>query len=261
MDGIKKIFELWKDGINSPGEITFFIISLLLTVYPLLNKLYTIKSFNDFDRLLFPKNERSIQQKIVVFIDYFLFSFLYFLPGYILAIAISHINDSRLGLILVNMLQWIFTLTLIPIILKVLFVQLLGKITRKINVINKFYQNRFIRYSFNVNVYLSFVVYASFLEIFLFQLRGEAQSGIFFLLFFPMLLLYLYRIYNKRIDYKYICNIISEKEFNESMLVVDYTLDKDRIILSKITDPQSQEIFMYDRTSGKYLKFTRIYVI
>jgi hypothetical protein len=48
MDQLEKILDLWKDGLNGPTKIIFFIISLLLTIYPLLNKLYTIKSYNEF---------------------------------------------------------------------------------------------------------------------------------------------------------------------------------------------------------------------
>ncbi|WML57443.1 hypothetical protein [Neobacillus sp. PS2-9] len=262
MDQLEKILELWKDGINGPTQIVFFIISLLLTIYPLLNKLYTIKSYNEFDRLLISKNEKSIQQKIVTIIDYFLFCFLYFLPGFFLSIIISHINNSIIGLLFINLFQWIFLLTFIPIILKVIFLQILGeKTTKKINLFKKIFHIRFIRYFFNLNVYMSFIVYASLLETFLFKSIGKAQSGIIFLLFFPMLLLYLYRTFHKRIDYKYICKIISEKEFNDSILIVNYSLDKERIIFTKATELESSEIFMFDRSSGKYFKFTRVNVI
>ncbi|MEH7085412.1 hypothetical protein V7139_22100, partial [Neobacillus drentensis] len=198
MDGINKIYKLWNDGVNGPAETTLLIISLLLTIYPLLNKLYTIKSFNDFDRLLLPKNERSIQQKIVSIIDYFLFSFLYLLPGLIFSIITSQLYNSPLFLLFVNLLQWLFTLSLIPIIIKVSLLQIIGeKNTKRITWLYKFFQSSFLQNSFNLNVYLSFVVYASLLEILVFKSPFNDKSGVFFILFFPMLLLYLYRAYNK----------------------------------------------------------------
>jgi hypothetical protein len=262
MNQLEKIFELWNDGLNGPTKVIFFIISLLLAIYPLINKLHTIKSYNEFDRLLLPKSERSIQQKFVIVLDYFLFSFIYFLPGFFLSAIISQFNNSNVGLLLINIFQWIFILTFIPIVLKGIIVQIVGgKTTKRIKWLNNIFGLRYLRYSFSLNVYISFVVYASFLETILFQPIGKIQSSFVFLLFFPMLLLYFYRTYNKRLDYKYICNIISEEEFNDSILIVNYSLDKERIVFTKADDLENEYIFMYDRSCGKYFKFSKVNII
>jgi hypothetical protein len=262
MEKIKQILELWENGVNGPLDATLFIITLFLAIYPLFIKLHSIKSFSDFDRLLLPKNERSIQQRIAIIIDYIIFSFLYFLPGLVFSILVFQMVNGRMGQIIISLFILAFALTLIPILLKVFIVEVIGeKVSKNMNLFNKIYRYRLFEQLFNLNVNISFVVYAFLLNMFIVNTPNNGGSGGLLLLFFPMILLYLYRSYNKGNNYEYLCTIISEKEFNGSMLIVNYSLDKDRIIFRKPDDAESREIFMYDRTSGKYFKFSRVNII
>lgn len=260
MEKIKQIIEVWEKGLNGPLEITLFIISLCVAIYPLFIKLHTIKSFNDFDRLLLPKNERSIQQRMVIIIDYLIFSLLYFLPGLVFSALVFQNLNSIIGLIFTILFIGTFALTLIPILFKVVIVEIIGEKVSKKTWFNKIYRYRLIERSFNLNVNISFVVYALLLDTFIVNSTNNGGSG-GLVIFFPMILLYLYRSYNKRNNYEYLCNIISEKEFNDSMLIVNYSLDKDRLIFRKPNDAENREIFMHDRTSGKYFKFSRANII
>jgi hypothetical protein len=258
MDQLKEILEMTEKGISKPQEIILIVISSLVFIYSLLIKFHKIISFNDFDRLLLPKNEKRIQQVIVKISDYFLFSFLYSVSGIFLSVIVILLKNNILGLIIFILILLSFITTLFPILIKVFFIMLMGREKAdKIRWLSKLLAFKFLKNSFDVNYYTSFPLYGFLFYSIIFGNLKDIASGLILLLIFPMFLLYLYRSYRKKYDHKYICKIISEDEFNNSMLTIDYTLDKDRMIFIKPDDDKS-EIYMYDRSADKYFKFTKV---
>jgi hypothetical protein len=258
MDLIKQILEITKKGINGPEEIIMLIVASLIFIYSLIIKFHKIISLNDFDRLLLQKNERSVQQVIVKITDYITFSFLYSISGIALSIFVSLIHNNIFGLCIFILTLIIFILSLIPIMLRVAIIEMFGRErAERFNWVIRLYDIKVVKHSFNINYYTTFPFYAFLFYYFIFDNVEVIETGILVLLFFPMLILYLYRSYRNKNVHEYICNIISEEEFNNSKVMIHYTLDKDRIIFRKSNDNEHKEIFLYDRSFDKYFKFTK----
>jgi hypothetical protein len=269
MEYIKLLLEIEKKGLSGPLEIIFFIVILALLINSLVIKYHKIITYTDFDRILLPKNERSIQHIIVKVHEYFTFSFLYLIFGVVNSIIFTKVIIISDNFHLSDLINWIFNTSLMLIMLNVLFKNY--KWTRKLEKIK--WLNIILikdnRYSFNINFYSSFAIYTFLVHIYIFDVLIQPQKNLIVtliltfivLLLLPMFLLYLYRSYYKKNNYEYICNFISEKEFNDSMLFVDYTLDKERIIFRKPDDSDYSVIIMYDRSADKYYKFTRVNII
>lgn len=109
--------------------------------------------------------------------------------------------------------------------------------------------------NYSVNVTLSIF----FEGIIIYTLRFSDKPNfmqILFMFIFPIIFLYLYRYYNNVIkkEVKYKVSIISEDEFNNSSLVLEYTLDTDRIIFKSInTDDNSY--YILERQNDKFYKY------
>jgi hypothetical protein len=260
MEQIKQVFSIWNDGLDSPNEIIFFILTLLLITYPLLVKLIKIISFNDFDRLLMPKDQRSLQQKIVKIIDYFTFSIFYFLYGIIFSEFFVGIDVSYVVFLIFIFLVFIFVFTLFPIILISALTEIFkGKNSKIIIWISKIHRNKSLKYIFIFNVISGILIYSVLFHFFKFNYLVNPVNVLG--LVFPASMLYIYQSFRKKNNNEYICNIISEKEFNESLLIFFYILDKDRMVFRKPDDKENKEIYIYDRISNKHFKFTRIKII
>lgn len=262
MDLIKQILEITQKGINEPQDLILLIFASITFIYSLVIKFHKINSLNDFDRILLPKNERSVQQILVRITDYFIFSFLYSISGFSLFVIVSKIADSLIGLWIFTVILGLFILTLLPILIRMLIVEMFGRENaERFQWFKRFYEFKFVDFSFHINFFSTFLIYAFLFYYFVFANVNNVGAGLLFLLLFPMLILYLYRSYRNKSIHEYNCNIISEQDFNSAMLIIHYTLDKDRIIFRKPNDIDNQEIFMYDRSADKYFKFTRVNII
>lgn len=269
MEQIKLLLDISKKGINGTVEIAVSVVLLVIIFKSLFIRFHKIISFNDFDRLLLPKNEKSIQRLIVLVIDYCTFSFLYLIFGTVNAIVFGEIINIFYDSWITNAINWVFNISLSILILTI-FIRDKRWIQKLKNIkwSNKLLTYRNFWKPLDINYYSSFGVYTFICHFYIFYSLNQVQNNIsliisIFLVVFllPMFLLYLYRSYNKKYNHEYICNFISEEEFNDSMLIIHYTLDKDRIIFRKPNDKESSEIFMYDRTSNKHYKFTRVSII
>lgn len=261
MEKLSELINMVENGFNNPDDYILFVISMIIALSPLIIKILKIISLNDFDRLLIPKNESSLQHKIVKIFDYFLLLMMYLIPCTIFSLVFkTEIFNNNIGNIIMRIVLSLFTLTLIPIMLKStinLFIK--NRQTKLSYLINKIYGLSFFNYILVINLYLSFIIYAFLLNDF-FNNVNQYKDTIIVILLYPILLLSIYRSYTSKYNFRYICNIVSEKEFNDSMLILYYTLDKDRMIFHK-PDDDFREIFMYDRSSAKYFKFTRVNIL
>lgn len=256
MDLFKQILEITKKGINEPQDLILLFTASIIFIYSLVIKFHKIISLNDFDRILLPKNERSLQQLIVRVTDYFTFSFLYSISGFSLSVIVSKLDDSLIGFWIFMIILGIFIFTLLPILIRILVVEIFGKErTERFHRFKRFYELKLVDITFHINFYSTFLIYAFLFYYFVFGTVNDLGAGLLFL--FPMFILYLYRSYRNKNIHEYNCNIISEQEFNNSRLIIHYTLDKERIIFRKPDDIDNQEIFMYDRTTDKHFKFTK----
>lgn len=258
MDIISKLIKMLDNGLDKPSEYILFVTTLVIGLSPMIIKTIKIVSLNEFDRLLTPKNESSLQQKVVKIFDYFLFLLLYIsLCTFLSFIINTEISRSSIGLIIVVIFLNLFILTLIPIIFKNTISLLAGKKAKLSNWINKIFRHKILKINFIINIYLSFIIYTVILHYFYYNIE-QYKDNILGVLLYPMVLLTIYRSYTRKYNFKYICQIISEKEFNESMLILYYALDKERVIFYKPNiDDDYKEIFMYDRAANKHFKFTR----
>ncbi|MBY0145108.1 hypothetical protein [Neobacillus niacini] len=257
MDLIKQIIEITKKGINGPEEIIMLIVASVIFIYSLFIKFHKIISLNEFDRLFLPKNERSIQQVIVKITEYITFSLLYLVSGLALSIIVSLLHNI-FGIWIFILTSAIFILSLIPIMLRVATIELFGRERAEgFNWFIRFHEKKVVKHSFNINYYATFPFYASLFYYFLYENVKLIGIGVLILFSFPMLILYLYRSYRNKSIHGYICEIISEEDFNRGKVVIHYALDKDRIIFRKPNDNEQKEIFLYDRSSDKHFKFTK----
>jgi hypothetical protein len=261
MEHLKFLLEIEKKGVNGTFEIVTSVVIFILMIYSLLKRFHKLISYNDFDRLLLPKHERGIQQKLVKLTNYFLFSFIYFIFGSFNSFFLNNYINSIFVISFINLINLIFISSLILILIKVHFFKKLPiNIVNKIKGVSKLNIKKIKRYILEINIYSGLACYTFLIHYFIFNSLYNLQQGIpfvFLLSIGPIILLYLYRSYNRKNDMRYICTVINEKEFNNSRLVLHYTLDKDRMIFSKPNDKDNIEIYMYDRTSDKYFKFTQ----
>jgi glucan phosphoethanolaminetransferase (alkaline phosphatase superfamily) len=249
MNTFLKFVDLMKKGVNTPGEITIFIVSLVLALIPLFIKMIKITSLDDFDRLFVPKNERGIQQFVVQIKDYLLFSSFYIFFGinFSLLMKVTFIFKF-VNSFVSSLIMLIFGLTYFIIIYKVV----------KTEFSNKKYQynEKFSKIIFDINLYTGLYTFSL-----LFVLIPISLKSMSVLSLLPFILLTTYRSFHKRNDYKYLCRTINEKQFNKIRLVFKYTLEKDKMIFVKADDTSFKEVFMFDKTANRFFKFTKIEIL
>lgn len=264
MDLFKKILDMYEKGINGPYSWILITVSTAILFYRIFLSLHKIKSYSDFDRLFFPKNEKGIQEKLSKLIDYITFFLLYFIFGAVNSIIFSKWINISIHSGINDWINWSFSITLYLLMFKVA-----TKNTRLDDKLKTLRWSNFlelgIKFSFNINYYLSFAVYIFSTHFFLFgnykhnSTNVISYSIVLFLL--SIFLLFLYRSYNKKNKDEYACTIINEEEFNDSRVIIFYTLDKDRMVFRKPNDTENSELYMYDRSSDKYFKFTKVNTI
>ncbi|MDF2534383.1 MAG: hypothetical protein K0R18_540 [Bacillales bacterium] len=250
MNTFLKLVDLFKDGKNTSIDLIVLLIAFGLAIIPIIMKLLKITSLNDFDRLFVPKNERGIQQFIVQIKDYILFSSMYIFLGIFFSLTMQYkpIYNLANGYISVLFIM-VFGLSFFVILFKVVLTELLGK--GKFN-----YYSIFSKILFNTNLYLG--IYTFSLLFAFTPLRWDYLS---FLLIIPVILLATYRNYHKKYDHEYICTTSSEEQFNQSMLIFKYSLEKDKMIFVKPDDNSFKEVYMFDKTANRFFKFTKVEIL
>lgn len=266
MDNLFKLLNIWEKGLDSPLDYILLVIGAVAVLPPLLINVYKIISYNDFDRLLIPKHERNVQQLLAKIFDYFFFSITYFITGLIL-LYLNNLKVIFLGIpgfiaIMYLIALVVFVISFVPILLKIIANQLIRQRQWKyLQKIKNLFEKKIFRYLFNLNLFSSFPVYAMFLVLLITENLIEKSQLVFSLLCFPIILLLSYRFYNQKYDVEYICQIISEKEFNENLPVLKYSLDKEKIVFSKASDASEKELYVVDRGNGKYYKFIKVEIL
>jgi hypothetical protein len=249
MNTFLKFVDLMQKGVNTPGEITIFIVTLILALIPLFIKMIKITSLDDFDRLFLPKNERGIQQFVIQIKDYLLFSSFYIFFGinFSLLIKVKFIFNLANNFVSV-LLILVFGLTYLFIIYKVIKTEFSNK--------KYHYNEKFSKIIFDLNLYTGLYTFSL-----LFGFVPLSLKSMSALLLLPFILLFTYRSYHKRNDYEYICRTIKEEQFNKLKLIFKYTLEKDKMIFVKADDTEFKDIYMLDKTANRFFKFVRVEIL
>jgi hypothetical protein len=250
MNTFLKLVEILKDGEDTPLDFIVISFAFGLAGIPIIIKLLKITSLNDFDRLFVPKNERGLQQFIVQIKDHVLFSSLYIFLGIFFSIIMQYklVYNFANGFISV-FLMLVFAFSFFVILIKVGLTEVLGKRNFNFNL-------KFSKILFNTNLYLGIYTFSL-----LFAFTPLKWEYLCFSLIFPLILLTTYRNYHKRYDFEYICTTINENEFNQSMLIFKYSLEKDKMIFVRPDDISFKEVYMFDKTGNRFFKFIRVEIL
>jgi hypothetical protein len=254
MNTFIKLVEMAKKSENTSIDLAILIAALSLALIPVITKIIKITALNDFDRLFVSKHERSIQQLVVKLKDYLIFTLIYLFVGFYFSLIIkykpiNYFTNSVFSVIILT----VFLLTLMILVKKVIITEWLGK--------KRFhYKEKFTKVLFLINLYTGIYVFSLLFAILISNL-ALLKSVFSSILLLPIVLLVLYRNYQKRYDYEYICQTINEEQFNNGMLIFKYSLNNDKMIFVQPGDIALKEVYLFEKNANRFFKFTRVEVL
>ncbi|MCM3729860.1 hypothetical protein M3226_30515 [Neobacillus cucumis] len=207
-----------------------------------------------------PKHERNVQQLIVKVFDYVTFCFIYAVFGFLLSFCFNpKIIKGEIGKVFVFVVLLLFIVTYILLLLNIAVNEKLhrrsGKYIDWIKAV--FNKELWFNYIFTIQIALSFIVYSFFIENPILYEVHFRMGYYITLLISPSVFLFTYRSYSKKSKREYQCRVIDEKDFNEAMPIVKYSLDNDKILFSPGWEDLEEVIYLFDRSCSKYFKFTK----
>jgi hypothetical protein len=257
MESVLKIIDLGKKGISGPLDLFVIVLSIILVLTPAVLNLNKIISLNEFDRLFIPKHERNIQWFIQKIFDYLMFSIIYFTSGYILSIFINAKTlKGEFGEWFIIIVLLLFIISFLGIIPRVIINGWFQELNERIvNWANRTFEKNVFTWFFNIQLFLSFIVYTFFLgnpKLHDFYFQFKYYIVLFFL---PCFLLYSYRAYNKKSIHEYVCQVIDQQEFNTAKPIIKYSLDQDKTVFSS---KEKDQLILFDKSCGLYFTFERV---
>ncbi|MEK4908369.1 hypothetical protein CHH62_17045 [Niallia circulans] len=260
---IQTIIELFQNSKNNSLYFVASSILVVLIIITLIKQIFNYLSLSEFDTLFLSKKESDSFKIIKNIIVYLIFSISFLFVSFLFTLSLSEFTNDKTMIFNIKIPKVLgisfsaLFLTSIPLLTYNFSASFLNHDNQFRKFMEKYKNRLFIRTFLYLNISLA-IIFETILLFLLLNYTSPFEVKII-IIFLPLLFIFFYSPFSnlKTMQNRYEIILINEEEFKSENLLVNYALDNDRMIF-KSQDTSNKDIYMYDRSTDRFMLFKKI---